>query len=302
MQGPRINGARIGAVAEALAAVGWEGFVKLDRLEPEYRVLSEVYERMGDVRPVLVLGMAAATIDYQLAGDAYRFWDTLLHVVRARHYRLGSLGDARAVLEEFLSKPVNARFNRAKRGRIARFFDSGFAEYLWNTAYRYYHSRPREVWMRLAEAMRNRPQSKTIVFSVKVMDLVSLIVEKRYSNLPAEVPIPVDVHVARMAVYSGIVEGVPPGMLAEACGTRGNIFRRAWGRVAEGVSAVTGRRVSVLRVDSLVWQLGNRTGNVGSREMARRVIVDYLSGRAGIGLGAALRVADELTHSWPRTP
>ncbi len=299
MHGTRIDGARVDSVAEALAMVGWEGFLRLDRLEPEYRVLSEVYERTGDVRPVLVLGMAAATIDYQLAGDAYRFWDTLLQVVRARRYRLGSLGEVRAALEEFLSRPINARFNRAKRGRIARFFDSGFAQYLWSTAYRYYHSRPGEVWERLAEAMGNRPQSKTIVFSVKVMDLISLLAEKRYSSLPARMPIPVDIHVARMAVYSGIVRGTPPGSPADVCGVRGNVFREAWGRVAERVSAIAGRRISVLRIDSLVWQLGNRTMNVRDREMARRVIIGYLAGRAGIGLRAALRIADEFTHSWP---
>jgi len=116
----------------ALDDIGWDGFVRLDMLEPEFSVLSEVYHRVGDIRVLLTLGLSATIIDYQLAGDAFRFWNTLQGVLAKRGFKLSSVGDVRAVMDEFLNYPVNARFNSTKRGRIAKFFDSGFACFLWD--------------------------------------------------------------------------------------------------------------------------------------------------------------------------
>ena len=294
----KVDFGRVRVVGGALSLVGWEGFVRLDMLEPEYVVLSDVYRETGDVRPLLLLGVSAAIIDYQLAGDAYRFWGTLHRVVRERGYRLSSPQDVRRVMEEFLSRPVNARLNKAKRLRVARFYESGFADYLWSTAYRYYSTRPVEVWHRLARALNNPPHRKTIVFAVKVLDLISLIAEGRYSQLPHTIPIPLDIHVARMAIYSGIVAGATLRDAEKACQLRTTVFHEAWGQVARTVSERLGRRITTLRIDSLIWQLGNKTAKIRDKHQAQQVITAYLAGKAGISPAAAQRIAETLTYNY----
>jgi len=291
---------RVRAVSRALAGIGWDGFVRLDMLEPEFNVLSEIYHRVGDVRVLLVLGLSAAIVDYQLAGDAFRFWNTLQSVLAKRGFKLSSIGDVKAVMDEFLGYPVNARFNSAKRGRVARFFDSGFARFLWDRGYMYYSDRPREIWYRLAEALGNRPDQKTIAFAMKVLDLISLLVNGSYANFPRNVPIPLDVHVARMALYSGIIKGGGSETSGQVIQRNRGVFLRAWGDVAERVSETLGRRISPLRIDSLVWQLSKEAQKASyRRKHAIRYIIKYLVNAANIDENAAKNVAKELTYNMP---
>jgi len=295
-----VNVDRVRAVSRALAGIGWDGFVRLDMLEPEFNVLSEVYHRVGDVRVLLVLGLSAAIVDYQLAGDAFRFWNTLQKVLAKRGFKLSSIGDIRAVMGEFLNYPVNARFNSTKRGRVAKFFNSGFADFLWDRAYKYYSDRPTEIWYGLAKTLGNRPDQKTIVFAMKVLDLISLLVNGSYANFPRDVPIPLDVHVARMALYSGIVKGDGSEISERVIQRNKEIFLRAWGDVAERVSEMLGRRISPLRIDSLVWQLSKEAQKASyRRNHAIRYIIRYLVDVANIDGNVAKNVAQELTYKMP---
>jgi len=69
---------------------------------------------------------------------------------------------------------------------------------LWNIRFDYLVENPKEVWYRLAEVLNNKPQQKTIVFAMKVLDLITLIAKGHYAKFPLNIPIPLDMHVARM--------------------------------------------------------------------------------------------------------
>lgn len=45
-------------VSNALALLGFNGFIAIDRAEPEFNVLSRLYQRTNDVRCVLVIGLS----------------------------------------------------------------------------------------------------------------------------------------------------------------------------------------------------------------------------------------------------
>jgi len=99
----KINEGRVRVVGEAVGDIGWDGFLRLDMREPEFRVLSEIYHRVGDSRVVVVLGLAAGIVDFQLGpGGAPRFWNTLLQTVSRREFKLGSLNDVREAVFDFL--------------------------------------------------------------------------------------------------------------------------------------------------------------------------------------------------------
>ncbi len=194
---------RVRSVALAISSLGWNVITKLDELEPEYATLKKFYDLCQDLRSVLVIGLGTAIIDYQLGvGGAHALWGALDRVLARVNYRVKDLDEAKLVLTELMKYPVNARLRNVKLRRINRFFESGFAKYLWNEAWRYYHSNPMEIWRRLANAMRQRMDSKTIAFAMKVLDLISLIITGSYADFPRDPPIPFDVHVARMTYYS----------------------------------------------------------------------------------------------------
>ena len=135
---------------------------------------------------------------------------------------------------------------------------------------------------------------------MKVLDLISLLVNGSYANFSRDVPIPLDVHVARMALYSGIIEGDGSEISEQAIQRNKRVFLRAWGDVAEGVSKMLGRRISPLRIDSLVWQLSKEAQKAGyKRNHAIRYIIRYLVDVANIDENAARNVAQELAYNMP---
>jgi len=46
---------------------------------------------------------------------------------------------------------------------------------------------------------------KTIAYAMKILDIISLISKGHYVEFRREPPIPVDDHIARMSIYSGVI-------------------------------------------------------------------------------------------------
>jgi len=100
----RLDHRRIEAVAEALSDMGWEAFTLLDRVEPEYEVLRKLHEGSG-VRAVLLVGMGAAIVDFQLgAGGAEEFWRCLSELLKRKGFTVASLDEAEELLQAFLAE------------------------------------------------------------------------------------------------------------------------------------------------------------------------------------------------------
>ena len=299
----RIDEDRVRVVGEAVGDIGWDGFLRLDMREPEFKVLSEIYRRIGDSRVVVVLGLATGIVDFQLGpGGAPRLWNTLLQFVSRRGFKLSSLDDVRNVISDFLKDPVNARVRKIKCSRVEKFFNSGFAQYLWGKGLDYLAENPKEVWYGLAGALNNRPQQKTIVFTMKVLDLITLIVKGCYAKFPPNIPIPLDMHVARMALTSGIVEHRWAGKLTstiveELMSRNPQVFRNAWAKVSQHVSEKIGKHISLLRLDSLIWQIGRKAYEAQYiRTLAKQKIKQYLAEEVKINSKVAEKIANIFTY------
>lgn len=299
----RIDENRARVVGEAVGDIGWEGFLHLDMREPEFKALSEIYRRIGDSRVVVVLGLATGIVDFQLGpGGAPRLWNTLLQIVSRRGFRLRSLDDVRNVISDFLKDPVNARVRKIKCSRVEKFFNSGFAQYLWSTDFSYLAENPIVVWYRLAKTLNNKPYQKSIVFTMKVLDLITLIVKGRYANFPHNIPIPLDLHVARMALTSGIVEYHWVGKLTstiveELMSRNPQVFRNAWAKVSQHVSEKIGKHISLLRLDSLIWQIGRKAFEAQYiKNLAKQKIKQYLAEEVKINPKVAEKIANIFTY------
>jgi N-glycosylase/DNA lyase len=280
VSGSRMSQERIEQVADTLASVGYEGIVKFDRTEPEYGFMLAARERFDNDTYIALLCILATTQDYQLSGDAQRFWQTLETVIED-YESLESVQDVNEVLADFMEQPVNVRLNNQKKDRLVRIQNNGFGEWFVEN---HPDVDPVRVWEELADALETTMEKKTVVLSVKVYDIFNLIATGQYLELPTDVPIPCDLQVERVAAASGIVENEEKGPVMDA-----------WARVMEAVNAELDRPVSMLRIDSIVWQAGQIiSDNDDRQEPSRQALIEYFE-EVGLNSSESERLARELT-------
>lgn len=276
-----MNEDRVEAVADAIASLGHEGIVAFDETEPEYGFLTEASSRFDD-GSVALLGIYAGTQDYMLNGDAQQFWGALSSTVSGFE-ELSSAEQVLAAIREFLQADVNARLRDQKLDRIDRMAEAGFGDWFLGE---YPDVEPESVWERIADALNMEQSKKTVVMGMKVYDIFSLINNEGYLDLPLTIALPCDVQVKRIASTSGITQQNSDQEVINA-----------WRAVAEQVNAELEEPVSMLRIDSIVWQAGQivseeREDSASSQDALVSHFVDI-----GVEQSAARSLAEELTDN-----
>lgn len=275
-----INHSRVDAVAETLANLGHDGIAAFDQTEPEYGTLEQFFEEYDSPDHVTLLGILAASQDYQLNGDAQRFWRELERTA-SDYDRLQSTQTVCDLLGDFMEAGVNARLNQQKRDRLLRVFEAGFDD--WFVAH-HTDVPPIDVWERLADDMNTRPRSKTIVLAMKIYDIATLIREGTYLDFPREIPIPCDLQVERVSRSSGVTTSEETNRVLDA-----------WADVMNATSERLGRDISLLRIDSIIWQAGQIIGEYEpDQAAAQRALVEHFEA-VGVETVPARRLAEELT-------
>lgn len=271
---------RVEAVSNAIAGIGYEGIVAFDQFEPEYNTIEKLYQEFEDSDLVQLLVVCATTQDFQLNGDAQVFWRTLTEV-SLEYGALDSLSDVEAILWRFMEEPVNARLKNMKSTRLEKLLSSGFpAWFLAN----HRNAEPVEVWEQLAAGIENEKRKKTVVLSMKIYDISHLIETSEYLEFPYDIPIPCDLQVERVSETSGIVDS-----------TETSEVMAAWAAVMERVSEKIGHHISLLRIDSIIWQAGQVIGNAGESPTASRQALDTHFQDVGIEEPERTTLANELT-------
>ncbi|MDS0223468.1 N-glycosylase/DNA lyase [Haloarcula sp. S1AR25-5A] len=275
-----MNEQRINAVADALAAIGYDGITAFDRTEPEYDTLTYLYDRYDSEAHVKLLGLLAASQDYQLNGDGQQFWQALEDTA-TNFEHLNSTQAVRDLLGEFVEADVNARLNEQKRDRLVRVLQAGFDE--WFVA-NHASVTPLEVWERFADDMQTRMESKTVVLAMKIYDIAHLIRHDTYLEFPREIPIPCDLQVERVSTSAGITDSTDTDTVLDA-----------WAAVMEVTSDQLGRHVSLLRIDSIIWQAGQIIGKHEPDQQAAQEALQQHFQTVGLDSEPATNLAQELT-------
>ena len=256
-----MNQASVNQVSEAISTLGYQGIIKFDQEEPEYSLFEKLENTIGDEPHRALLGICAGTADYQLAGDAQQFWQQLEQDT-LDYGQLTSTEDVKQILGNFMEADVNARLNQQKRTRLVKLFDMGFADWFIEN---YGVAEPLTVWEELADALDNPMKRKTIVFAMKVYDIIHLIENGSYLDFPTDIPIPCDLQVERVAVTSGITDSESESEVMSA-----------WEAVTKQVTDDLGQTVSLLRIDSIVWQSGQIIGNYEpNREQTQQELINH---------------------------
>lgn len=272
---------RIAAVAEAITGLGYGGILAFDRTEPEYDTFETLVDEYGNRDGVYLLAVCSSLVDYKLpeGKDAQEFW-AVFERVALDAGPPETTADVVTTMEAFLEEPINEQLTDQKRDRVQRLFRNDFADWFaWN-----HHAVPAgEVWNRLAEALNNDRRNKTVVFAMKVYDIVNLLADGSYRTFPEDVTIPVDFHVRNVTTSAGLVPGDDPDDAAVS---------DAWADVTTAVEDAFQRPVSVFRIDSIVWQLGQIIYEAETPEPALR---EFLTDEIGVEEDVAATLATELT-------
>lgn len=276
-----MNPTRAQSISDAIAGIGYDGIVAFDEHEPEYGTLSTLYEEFHDETYIKLLTTCAATQDFQLNGDAQRFWRELTKVSLS-YDSLASVEETQDILWEFMEMPVNARFTSMKSDRLQRLFDSDFCEWF---AANHEEAVPLEVWEELAAGIDNEMHKKTVVLAMKIYDIAHLVPHGEYLEFPYGIPIPCDLQVERVSQTSGLTNAEESDRIMDA-----------WAEVMETVSEQVGHHISLLRIDSIVWQSGQIIGNHGpDQKAARDALTRHFVERVKVDRRPAETLANELT-------
>lgn len=121
------------------------------------------------------------------------------------------------------------------------------------------------------------PVDKTIAFAMKLVDLLHHARTGEYAAL-SNVPIVLDIRIARVSVSSGIVE-IPDAAVSASLENGERLiqdnrqaFLDAWQEVSNAADGV-----SLFRIDSLIWQVAKDIfDNRGRRDAAREAVLSTL--------------------------
>lgn len=280
---------RVNEVASLFSELGIEGIEAFDEEEPEYDTLVTLANRYESDSHLSLLSVMAGLTDYQLAINAQAYWDSLEKTVHD-HGSLNSIQDVNTIMNEFLDEPVNARFTDKKRERLVRLNKNEYPKWFLGN---YPIKSPDELWEQTAIDLggRRKMNSKTVVLAMKILDIHNLIVNDTYLDFPDNIDIPVDVHVKRVALFSGITSS-----------TNAKQVRQCWAEVADQIEAELGANISLLRIDSVVFQLGQLISQAGFEpDDSRQKIIQHAL-ISGVSANEAEQLALTLTTNLDGDP
>ena len=231
--------------ARRIASLLGEGGARrlLDRAEevdPQMRAVERILARAGSGVGAAFYVVGVAAISYQLSAKGEVHWSLAADFAS---------GDPLGSLREFAARSPSLRVGRPARlarvEKLARYYP---------TFVRRYSDYLRDLTLLrddVAKALGADPDSKTVVFSVKMFyyaaKAAGLAVE-----LPTSIPLPVDRRVCLISLASRLVEGYEPTLSGarRLLQTGRRLVAEAWGRVCE----LSG--IAPLKLDALLWLLG----------------------------------------------
>jgi N-glycosylase/DNA lyase len=288
---------RAKAIGEALIELGPYVFEAIDHADPGRPVLTEA----AKLKPPygLLVGLALALCDYQPGpGGSDRYCADALDELRRP-----PLVSDQATLSDFIRRVLRhasaARFNTATRARAERLIQSGMPKWLESQSISEVGQHPLELWKRLATTMNQPMHAKTIAAGVKVFDLLHKIETGTYVSFPAQVPILVDLRIARASLASGLLGYFDPQALEQLMVGAQRVANLERTTILSGWAGVSAYAddLSVLRIDGLLWQVATQIHELRDRPaMAAASVASGLC-RFGAPGPSATRLGAELTYA-----
>ena len=209
--------------------------------EPEYKEMIPVkdkYVEAGTEGAFITLMVVLGLNDYQLKGRAEtHYWPRLRQILIDSKVP-SSLEELINILQPFYAKE---RLGKVKIQRMRKFLGSYLARELWRSSPLKLSERIHYIWRELMRIMNQKPESKTIVFSLKTLAIALMLLGARKIDFSG-VDIPVDLRIKKFT----------PNLTDDE-------VRYLWKQVLVRIKRKC-PEVSMLRLDSFLWQLSGEKG------------------------------------------
>ncbi|RLE85195.1 MAG: hypothetical protein DRJ67_09305 [Thermoprotei archaeon] len=228
-----------------------------ESVDPQMAAVSEILSKYSRLEDSVFYVVSVATVSYMLTARGEEHWRL------AASYSSGNpLSDLRGFVAESPSLRLGRRARLARVERLASFYPRFLEEF--NDYLRDLEALRRD----LARVLRADPDSKTIVFAIKMLYYAAKAAGLEV-RLPPSIPVPVDRRLCLLSLVSGVIEGgtAEPREARRLLSRAPHLVREAW--------SVAGRRGDVppLRLDALLWLLGGCYER-GGRDGALRLVLE----------------------------
>lgn len=164
----------------SLEKIGSQVIANLAKHRPEYTILTVLYER-GTKPPYLALTAVTTALALHPAKKEAKAWQALTEAAEKKD--LNNVAAIRELAAELLSQPALASYNKQRRTRIRRLYQSGYADWLVEN---YEEMRREPAWMRrrLADSLRITLQHKAVAAAMKAPNTAHLVSHGDHLPLP----------------------------------------------------------------------------------------------------------------------
>jgi DNA-(apurinic or apyrimidinic site) lyase len=263
---PSVSDERLRALSRLFSGIGLARVMELeDRLDPQLEFASDVARRWG-TGPGALCSLLTALVSYRLAMRGEEWWRCFRDFF-ADHECPGDPRGAADAVGDFLK---SCRGAAVARGVKLRRLERALAA---RPVLERLLASPREVLLAdhrgllaaVASALGQRPDDKTVVFSLKMAYYACRGTSCPGASLPMDVPIPVDVRISCASYSSGLVD-VPAGSdPVRTVMAHPEVARRAWTDVALGSG------IPPLHLDTVLWAIGWAPRDLGIEDARSRI-------------------------------
>jgi len=230
-----------------LKSLGLNHIHIIEREDPQLKSLVELSKSLRNVELVPVVSLLNGVISYRLSCKGEDYWAEFSRSV-VRY--LSDKDPSSAVISFLESSKCNRLFKEVKKARIIKLRNLGFIDELISNLSIYSRDLKR-LWLLLANSLGSNKDSKTVVFAVKMFYYGWFASFNEWLSIPKEVPIPLDVRVAKATLNSGLLKvnnlKHPKLINRLISGTYRRMAINAWRLVSE-LSCIP-----QLNIDSVVW-------------------------------------------------
>jgi len=268
------------AIARLLETIGTQVIANLAEQRPEYAVLTTLHEK-GTKPPYLALTAVTAALALHPASNEAKAWQALAEAAEKKD--LNNVATIRELAAELLSQPALASYNKQRKTRIHRLYQSGYADWLVEN---YEEMRSEPAWMRrrLADSLRITLRHKAVAAAMKALDAAHLVSHGEHLPLPPALD-PPDPGLKTLTISAGLLLANAPN----------KAYTQIWTEIL-GQSLKLSSEISLPLLAAAMSQLGEAIAEAGfNPQESRRLIASRLEA-AGASPEAADNLAKQLAE------
>jgi len=246
-----VNESRVIDVAKTLRNVGLKTIYAIEDHDPQLEAVKMIFEETSHIGYTCLLAVANSLISYKLAVKGEKYWlEFGLYMSKTKPSHEGAFENFMKFLKE---KKLNVFNIDAKVKRLETFLKSPLATGIYSNPQLYVHDLEK-LRKAIVETLKTNPDSKTVVFSIKMFYYAYYVSTGKRIAIPFTIPLPVDVRISALTISSGVLE-IPSirdfrSKTYYLLGKRPGKVRKIWLKISMLC------KIPSLNIDSLLWPLG----------------------------------------------